>query len=154
MILKKQEKDNKVKAMYSSSNICASTYDKDTQALTIIFNNGGQYLYEGVSATDYTRFEIADSQGSIFNSHIKKHSFQNLGKVDVKTILSEVASLKEDEEKVMINHAVKTMVDRFRDIVVYYDNAESLESGQFAKAKVAIAEYETAIASKLDTVNG
>jgi hypothetical protein len=154
MILKKQEKDNKVKAMYSSSNICASTYDKDTQALTIIFNNGGQYLYEGVSTTDYIRFEIADSQGSIFNSHIKKHSFQNLGKVDVRDILSEVATIKQDEDNAVINHAVKSMVEKMRDIIVYYDNTQTLESGQFAKAKAAIAEYETAIASKLDTVNG
>lgn len=93
MILKKQEKNEKVKAIYSSSNICASTYDKDTKSLVIIFNNGGQYLYEGVSLTDYTRFESADSQGIVMNSHIKKHPFTKLDKVDTTAILTEIADL-------------------------------------------------------------
>jgi hypothetical protein len=81
MILKKQTKDNLVKAIYASSNICASTYDTQTKDLVIIFNNGGQYKYPNVSETDYTRFEIADSQGAIFNSHIKKYDFQKFKQV-------------------------------------------------------------------------
>ena len=75
MLLKTQEQDNKKKSIYASSNICASIYDKSTSALTILFNNGGQYVYEGVTNTDYTRFEMADSQGAVFNSHIKKYPF-------------------------------------------------------------------------------
>ena len=39
MLLKKQEKDNKIKAMYSSSTIAASIYDKEKSELTNIRNN-------------------------------------------------------------------------------------------------------------------
>lgn len=94
MILKKQEKNEIMKAIYSSSNICASTYNKDSKSLVIIFNNGGQYLYEGVSLTDYTRFESADSQGKVLNSHIKNYPFSKLDKVDTTELLSEVSTLK------------------------------------------------------------
>jgi hypothetical protein len=82
MLLKKQEKDNVTKAIFSSSNICASTYDRTTKNLTIIFNKGAQYKYPNVSETDYTRFELADSQGVVFNSHIKKYDFEKLDNVD------------------------------------------------------------------------
>jgi hypothetical protein len=82
MLLKKQENDNVTKAIYASSNVCASTYDRTTKNLTIIFNNGGQYRYTNVSETDYTRFELADSQGVIINSHIKKYAFG----LEVKTV--------------------------------------------------------------------
>lgn len=98
MILKKQEKDEITKAIYSSSNICASTYDKDSKSLVIIFNNGGQYLYEGVSLTDYTRFESADSQGKVLNSHIKNHPFKKLDKVDTTELLNEVKVLTKVDE--------------------------------------------------------
>ena len=36
----------KVKCIYKSSNILASTYVKENNDLTIIFNNGGVYLYK------------------------------------------------------------------------------------------------------------
>jgi hypothetical protein len=98
MILKKQEKDSITKAIYDSSNICASTYDRANRDLTIIFKNGGQYKYTNVSETDYTRFELADSQGAIFNSHIKKYAFDKLGKVDASSLLTEISSLKENKK--------------------------------------------------------
>ena len=98
MILKKQEKNGKIKAMYSSSNICASIYDTTTNELTLIFNNGGQYKYTGVSNTDYMRFEIADSQGSVMNTHIKKYPFTKLDKVDTTEILKEVEELSKQME--------------------------------------------------------
>ena len=98
MILKKQEKDSITKAIYDSSNICASTYDRANRDLTIIFKNGGQYKYTNVSETDYTRFELADSQGAIFNSHIKKYAFDKLGKVDASSLLTEISSLKNEKK--------------------------------------------------------
>jgi hypothetical protein len=59
MILKKQEKDNVVKAIYESSNICASTYNKQTKDLVIIFNNGGQYKYP--NAVSYTHLRAHET---------------------------------------------------------------------------------------------
>lgn len=153
MILKKQEKENKIKAIYSSSNICASTYDKDNQTLSIIFNNGGQYLYENVSSTDYTRFELADSQGAIFNSHIKKYSFKKLDKVDPTEILNEVNNYKESEDKIVLNHATKTMIESMRAIITYYDTTNNVDSGQFSTVKEKIEAYD-ALTTKKDGVKG
>ncbi len=154
MILKKQEKDDKVKAIYSSSNICASTYDKTNKTLTIIFNHGGQYQYDNVSETDYMRFEIADSQGKVLNSHIKQHATTKLDAVDTKAILAEVTNIQAEVEQVKIAHAVRQMVDKLKAVTIYYDTTTNVESGLLAKAKEAIANYEAVIESKLDTVNG
>ena len=42
MILKRQEKNGKIKAMYSSETVCASVFDTTTRDLIVIFNNGGE----------------------------------------------------------------------------------------------------------------
>jgi hypothetical protein len=154
MLLKKQEQDNKTKSIYASSNICASIYDKDSSSLTIIFNNGGQYIYEGVTKGDYLRFEMADSQGAVFNSHLKKYSFKKLDKVDVKDILVEVNTIKNAEEKVMIDYAVGVMLEKMKAVIQYHNTSGELESGLLAKVKEAIADYDKTIDSKLDKVNG
>lgn len=154
MLLKTQEQDNKTKSIYASSNICASIYDKSTSALTIIFNNGGQYIYEGVTNTDYTRFEMADSQGAVFNSHIKKYPFQKLDTVDVKDILVEVTKIQGAEDKAKIDYAIKFMVDQLKAVITYYDTTADVETSLLSKAKDAIAAYDKAVEPKLDKVNG
>lgn len=142
MLLKKQENNNVTKAIYSSSNICASTYDKSSKDLTLIFTTGGQYRYSNVSETDYTRFELADSQGVIFNSHIKKYDFEKLDKVDPNLILLEVNQLKDAEKKVKIQHTTKTMVEKIQSVITYYKITENIDPILYSKMKAAIEEYE------------
>ena len=154
MLLKKQETDNKTKSIYESSNICASVYDKDSRSLTIIFNNGGQYLYEGVTSSDYLRFEMADSQGAVFNTHMKKYPFQKLDKVDTKDILVEVNTIKNAEDKVKIDYAVGVMVEKMKAATQSYDTTGEIETGLLAKVREAIVTYDKAIESKVDKVNG
>jgi hypothetical protein len=154
MLLKTQEQDNKTKSIYASSNICASIYDKSTDALTIFFNNGGQYLYEGVTKSDYLRFEMADSQGAVFSSHIKKYPFQKLDKVDVKDILVEVTQIQGAEDKAKIDYAIKIMVDQMKAVITYYDSTNDVETALLNKAKDAIAAYDKAVEPKMDKVNG
>lgn len=154
MLLKTQEQDNKTKSIYASSNICASIYDKSTDALTIFFNNGGQYLYEGVTKSDYLRFEMADSQGAVFSSHIKKYPFQKLNKVDVKDILVEVTQIQGAEDKAKIDYAVKIMVDQMKAVITNYDSTNDVETVLLNKAKDAIAAYDKAVEPKMDKVNG
>jgi hypothetical protein len=142
MLLKKQEKDNVTKAIYASSNICGSTYDRTSKNLTIIFNNGGQYLYPNVSETDYTRFELADSQGVIFNSHIKKYDFEKLDKVDTSAILTEVAELKDVEKKTKIDQTTKRMIAAINAVAVYYESTESVDPALYTKMKSLMDDYE------------
>jgi hypothetical protein len=152
MLLKKQENDNVTKAIYASSNVCASTYDRTTKNLTIIFNNGGQYRYTNVSETDYTRFELADSQGVIINSHIKKYDFEKLDKVDPNLILLEVNQLKEAEKKVKIQHTTKTMVEKIQSVITYYETTENIDPVLYSKMKAAIEEYEKILSNSYDKV--
>jgi hypothetical protein len=152
MLLKKQEKENVVKAIYASSNICASTYNKTTKDLTIIFNNGGQYKYPNVSETDYTRFELADSQGVVFNSHIKKYDFQKLDKIDPSAILTEVTELKDADKKNKIETVTKRMVANMNAVTIYYETTETIDQGLFSKLKSAMEEYEKITASAATVV--
>jgi hypothetical protein len=147
MILKKQTKDNLVKAIYASSNICASTYDTQTKDLVIIFNNGGQYKYPNVSETDYTRFEIADSQGAIFNSHIKKYDFKKLDKVDTVAIIKEVNELKDDDKQIKVNHYTKEMIVKMQAVVAYYETTDSIDPALYTKLKSTMVDYENITAS-------
>ncbi len=97
MILKRVEKENVVKAIYDSSNILASEYNKSTKDLIITFKRGVQYKYLGVSSSDYMRFEIAESQGSVLNSHIKPYPVEKGDTVDSKLITEEIEKLKQEE---------------------------------------------------------
>ena len=152
MLLKKQENNNVTKAIYASSNVCASTYDRTSKNLTIIFNNGGQYSYSNVSETDYTRFELADSQGVILNSHIKKYDFEKLDKVDPSKILAEVTELKDAEKKNKIIHYTKTLVDVMDAVSGYFQKTDSIDPALYTKMKSAMDDYEKITASAGSTV--
>ena len=97
MILKRVEKDSVVKSIYDSSNILASKYNKNTKDLTITFKRGAQYVYKNVSASDYMRFETAESQGEILNSHIKQYPFDKGDTIDSNVIVEEIDKLKSEE---------------------------------------------------------
>jgi alpha-mannosidase len=104
MILKRVEKENEVKCLIESSNILASTYNKGTKDLTLTFKNGTQYKYPNVKNTDYTRFETAESQGKVFNSHIKQYSFEKIGTIDTAAIHESIDTVKVDTRIAMENH--------------------------------------------------
>ena len=143
MILKKQEKNGKVKAMYSSSNICASVYDTATGDLTLIFNNGGQYQYAAVSKTDYMRFEMAESQGSVMNTHIKKYPFTKLDKVDTTEILKEVQDLSATAEpEVTPEMATKQMLGDMSTIIANYIKNGNITATSLGLLKVSMGQYE------------
>jgi hypothetical protein len=103
MLLKRQEKNGKIKAIYNSSTICASIYDIETRNLTVIFRYGGQYLYPNVDQTDYTLFETSESNGVYFNNFIKKKysDFQKLPQLDdvaTSNLLKEIETMNAEKE--------------------------------------------------------
>ena len=105
MILKRVEKEGIVKAIYKSSNVLASRYDKANEVLTITFNKGTQYTYTGVPATDYTRFEISESQGKILNGTIKKYPVTKGDDIDTSKIVAEVEKHQAEEIKEIVSVA-------------------------------------------------
>lgn len=62
-----------------STNIKTAIYNTETSLLTIVFNNGSIYEYEGVPWELFTKFRMSDSQGSFLNSNIKtKYKFKKV----------------------------------------------------------------------------
>lgn len=143
MILKRQETDGIIKAIYSSSNICASTYNTTNNDLVVIFNHGGQYRYINVSKTDYMRFETADSQGSILNTHIKKYASSKMDGVNVDEIMKEVDTLKEEDDKhISPEVATKTMLETMNDIIGSYIKSGNITATSLDELKKGISTYE------------
>lgn len=100
MILKKQEKNGVIKAMYSSATVLASVFDTAKNELTVIFNNGGKYSYAGVPESDYKGFETTDSQGKFLNATIKKYPVTKLTPMDANiltSMINEIEQLKKDK---------------------------------------------------------
>ena len=68
----------------------------ESEKLAIIFNSGRQYVYEGVTFIDYTKFESSESQGKLLHSVIKKYAYsQSKEIVDVKPMIEQINSIKE-----------------------------------------------------------
>lgn len=155
MILKRVEKENKIKAIYASSNILASTYDKSNNSLTIIFNKGGQYKYADVTNTDYTRFETAESQGVILNSHIKKYAFEKLAEVDPTAIVAEINTLKTSERQLLLEAKQARLVKTMRTLISQIDasgnNINILSETDIKTLQEEVATYLTEY-SKTQTV--
>ena len=57
---------------YDSSNLKNSTYNVDTKELVVEFKKGGQYSYEDVPISIFTKMRMAESQGSYFSKNISK----------------------------------------------------------------------------------
>ena len=117
MILERVENGNLVEAIYDSSNIIASSYDKTSSDLTVTFKNGGSYTYLKVSSTDYMRFETADSQGRVLNSNIKSYAFSKNDKVDAEALVARVKLLKEHE----LIAARKDVISSMESVKAYFD---------------------------------
>lgn len=142
MLLKRQEKDNVIKAIYKSSNVLASTYNKETSELILIFNKGSQYKYTNVKSSDYTRLELSESQGVVFNTHIKLYSFEKLGNIDPKAILDEVETLYEAEKKAILQAKSNNLVTRLQSLITSTGGG-LLNIKQLGEIQIAITEYIT-----------
>ncbi len=137
MIVKRVEKDNVVKAIYKSSNVLASKYDKSSNELTITFNRGSVYTYSGVPLKDYTRFEIAESQGKILNGTIKKYDFTKGEDVDPTAIIAEVEKYQADELKELEAGIIKAMDASIK----HYAKKEEMDMSTLTRVQYLISKY-------------
>ena len=86
-VIKRIEKENGIiECVIDSTNILMSEYDKSNQTLKLTFKAGTQYLYKGIIDRDYVRFEVSESQGSVFNKTLRKYESEKLGTIDVTAI--------------------------------------------------------------------
>lgn len=56
----------------SSSNLKGAKYNTDDKNLLVEFNNGAIYEYEDVPWEVFTKFRMAESQGSFFSKNISR----------------------------------------------------------------------------------
>ena len=124
MILERVEKDGLVEALYESSNVVASSYNKNQKDLNVTFKNGGNYTYQGVAETDYVRFETAESQGKILNAILRKYSYLKHEKVDVDDIIKRIKDVKNEELDAMLVGIEDAMVD-------YTNSLHSIERSDY-----------------------
>jgi hypothetical protein len=145
MLLKKQENDTVIKVMYNSSNVIASIYEKQTQDLTLIFAAGTQYKYPNVSTSDYTRFELAESQGKVFNSHIKKPNFTKLDPINPEAILTEIATMKKAGERLVLKLKQDKIVKAMKTLIAIDDvmDGDLFTQATLAPLQAAITEFLT-----------
>ncbi len=136
MILKRVEKEGIVKAIYKSSNVVASKYDKANETLTITFNKGTNYTYTGVPVTDYTRFEIAESQGKVLNTYIKQHPFTKGEDIDPSKIVAEIEKHKLAEIKEIEGMLVKAMEVTIKG----YTKNETMDAASLTKVQYLISK--------------
>lgn len=99
MVVSKQIEGSIIQSLYDSSNVIASQYNTETKNLVLIFGKGGQYLYERVDYSDYTRFEMSESQGKSFNTYIKKYVAKKLNDVDTTLIKEDIKRIINEQKK-------------------------------------------------------
>ena len=137
MILERVEKDELVKAIYESSNVLASTYNRNDKNLNVVFKNGGNYTYQNVSETDYMRFETAESQGKVLNTQIKRYAFLKHDPVDTDDYLKKIKDLKESELKALIDGLIIEM----EEAVAYSQTNGTFNDGSLDKITRMIELY-------------
>lgn len=97
MLIEKQVNGDVVVSHYNSSNLLVSEYNQLSKDLIITFKNGGKYKYSGVPATDYMRFELADSQGKLLNSVIKpNYAYERLDDIDADSLAKKIQEIKQN----------------------------------------------------------
>ena len=146
MVLKKEVHENVIKCTFDSTNVIASEYNQGTQDLVITFKSGAKYKYDKVSSTDYMRFEIAESQGKVFNSHIKKYPTTKLDDVNVENIIKESEALKQEEARileVMRRSSIITIANKLIALDADMDtpNAKAVFKDYLNKLDEAIKQY-------------
>ena len=96
VVKRTERKDGIIECLIDSSNILLSEYDKTKKTLRITFKAGTQYLYKDMLDRDYTRFEVSESQGSVFNKTMRKYEFEKLDKIDTTELLERIKENKGD----------------------------------------------------------
>lgn len=95
VINKKEREDGVIECLIDSSNILKSEYKESDKSLVITFKSGLRYQYFDVLHRDYVRFEISESQGSVFNKTMKNYEYEKLDKIDAETLKEEIKNLKD-----------------------------------------------------------
>ena len=138
MLLERVENGKLVDAIYESSNVLASSYNKETNDLTVTFKNGGSYTYLKVQNTDYLRFETAESQGKILNSKLKSYAFSKNEKVNTEDVLNRIKNLKDVE----LDSYRRVLTAKMESLVTYFNQSGRLQNNDLTSLVSEIEKYK------------
>lgn len=71
-ILSEKIEGKKISVMLESSNLKNAEYHTEAKSLLVEFKNGVKYEYADVPWDLFTKFRMAESQGSFFNKNIAR----------------------------------------------------------------------------------
>jgi hypothetical protein len=74
MLLRRQEENGVIEALFDSSNLFKCLYLKEQKIMYVFFKKGGVYSYYNVDSEVYGEFEVAESQGQFFSQKIKNNA--------------------------------------------------------------------------------
>lgn len=135
MLIKRNEKGNKIEVLYDSSNILASSWDKTTNNLKITFKRGAQYLYKNVKNTDYIRFELAESQGKELNNKIKnEYKYEKLGDIEPNELIKEIHDYQNKE----MDGIEKGLITTLKSFIEVYEDKQSIDYEKLGDIKYFI----------------
>jgi len=96
VVKRTEREDGVIECLIDSTNILMSEYDESKKTFKVTFKAGTQYLYKDVLKRDYLRFEVSESQGSVFNKTMHKYEYEKLGSIDVSPIKELIKENKGD----------------------------------------------------------
>lgn len=141
MLIKRNDKGNKVEVLYDSSNILASSWDKTTNDLIVTFKRGAQYSYKNVRPTDYTRFELAESQGVELNKRIKNvYDYEKLEDVDTAELVKEIYAYKQEE----MSKAEQNLIAAMKTFLSSHDGQNSIDIKELENVEFFINKVKEA----------
>lgn len=94
VVRKTEREDGIVECLIDSTNILLSEYDKSKKTLRITFKAGTRYLYKDILDRDYLRFEVSESQGSVFNKTMRKYECEKLDTIDISDLVTQINESK------------------------------------------------------------
>jgi hypothetical protein len=86
VVKRTEREDGVIECLIDSTNILMTEYDESKKTFKVTFKAGTQYLYKDVLKRDYLRFEVSESQGSVFNKTMTKYEYEKLGSINTEPI--------------------------------------------------------------------
>lgn len=140
MLVKRNEKENVIECLFSSSNVLSSKYDKSSLELTVVFNQGTQYKYKGVRMTDYTRFELSDSQGKELNGRIKEYPVEKLANVNTTNLVREIHEYSPKE----MTKEEKQLIVAMEAFLIAHKNKSAIDMKELENVEYFIGKVKEA----------
>jgi hypothetical protein len=94
VIERKELESGVVECLIESSNIVKTEYDRDKKEMVVVFKGGTRYQYNDVLHRDYVRFEVSESQGSVFNKTMRKYKYTKLDNIDIEPLKERIEEIK------------------------------------------------------------